>query len=46
MHMTTRSSFRGNVAGTPADKQAGDYWFDTTDKQYKGYDGTKVVILG
>jgi len=44
--MATRSSFRGNMAGAPTDKQAGDWWYDTTDNQYKGYDGTSIVILG
>lgn len=45
MRMVT-SSFRGNVAGTPSNVQEGDYWFDTTDKQYKGYQNGKVVIQG
>jgi len=38
--------FRGNVAGTPTNVVEGDVWFDTTDGQYKGYDGTEIVILG
>ena len=34
------------MAGDPGSPQQGDTWFDTTTNQFKGYNGTSVVILG
>ncbi len=41
-----QSSFRGVVTGDPANKTEGDWWYDTVDNQYKGFDGTINVLLG
>jgi len=41
-----RSGWRGNYAGNPTDLLEGDQWFDTVTKQFKGYTGTTVVLLG
>lgn len=30
----------------PATPTEGDVWYNSTDKQFKGYNGTEVVILG
>lgn len=30
----------------PAEPTEGDVWYNSTDKQFKGYNGTEVVILG
>jgi len=38
--------FIGTFAGIPPSASIGDSWFDSTDKQFKGWDGTQVVILG
>jgi len=38
--------FIGSYRGIPENAATGDSWYDTTDKQYKGYDGTSVVIIG
>lgn len=35
-----------NISGNPGSPKAGDIWFDTTTKQFKGWNGTNVVILG
>ena len=38
--------FIGPIRGIPESASLGDWWYDTLDKQFKGYDGTQVVILG
>ena len=30
----------------PGSPEEGSTWYNSTDKQYKGYDGTDIVILG
>lgn len=40
-------SFVGPVVSSdPVSPQAGQTWFNSTDNQFKGYNGTEVVILG
>lgn len=38
--------FMGSFRGIPENAATGDWWYDTEDRQYKGHNGTGVVILG
>lgn len=38
--------FLGGFSGIPESVAVGDWWYDLTDKQYKTFTGTEVVILG
>jgi len=40
------SVFLGLLASDPGSPTEGQIWYNTTDNQFKGYDGTEVVILG
>ncbi len=38
--------FIGSFRGDPESASKGDHWYNTDDRQYKGFDGTQVVLLG
>jgi len=38
--------FIGSFRGIPESASKGDWWYDTVDRQYKGHDGTEVIIIG
>jgi hypothetical protein len=40
------SLFLGALAVDPIAPVEGQIWYNTTDKQYKGYNGTIVIIIG
>jgi len=40
------SVFLGLLASDPTSPTEGQIWYNTTEKQFKGYNGTEVVILG
>jgi len=42
----TGSVFLGVVASDPGTPTEGQIWYNSTDKQFKGYNGTSTVILG
>lgn len=42
----TASIFLGVLAGDPSSPGEGQIWYNSTDKQFKGYNGTAAVILG
>ena len=37
--------FLGSFKGIPENAATGDWWYDTEDRQYKGFNGDAVVIL-
>jgi len=39
-------SFITILTNDPGSPSAGQIWFNNTDKQYKGYNGSAIVILG
>lgn len=43
---TAGSVFLGVVAGDPATPVEGQIWYNSTDKAFKGYNGTSIVLLG
>ena len=40
------SIFLGVLLGDPGSPSTGQIWFNSTDKQFKGYNGVGIVILG
>lgn len=38
--------FLGLLASDPSSPGEGQIWYNTTEKQFKGYNGDEVVILG
>ena len=40
------SQFLGNLAVDPVSPSEGDTWFNTTEKQQKMFNGTRIVLLG
>ena len=38
--------FIGTFRGIPESADKGDWWYDSEEKQYKGHNGTSVVLLG
>jgi len=40
------SQFLGNLASDPVSPVKGDWWYNTTDNQYKGFDDTDIVLIG
>lgn len=38
--------FLGLLTSDPSTPSEGQIWYNTTDKQFKGYNGTSVVIIG
>jgi hypothetical protein len=45
-NMNANSIFLGSLASDPGSPVAGQIWFNSTDKQFKGYNGTSIVLLG
>lgn len=45
LHLSS-SIFLGILTADPSSPTTGQIWFNSTDSQFKGYNGTSIVILG
>jgi len=43
---TGASLFLGVISSDPGSPSEGEMWYNSTDKQFKGYNGTSTVIIG